>query len=112
MENITEYDIRQLRLMRENLILFENKELELSSLIGNLEFLLNALEFVNEEWEDKFLKEITTLETISALEIIKDAGEDISGIKKNKKDLLIFSSIQNLNNLINSKLDGDLKKRT
>ncbi len=78
--------------------------MELSSLVGNLEFLLNALELIDEEWELKFLKEITTLETVNALEIIKDSGEKVQEIDENTKELLINKSIENLKKLIELQL--------
>ena len=104
MKDISEYDERQLILMLEYLSSFENQQINLSSLVGGLEFLLNALETVDEDWEEKFLKEITTLETTNALEIIKEAGEQIPEIQNEKKRTLIKNSIDGLNKLIDSKL--------
>ncbi|MBI2742615.1 MAG: hypothetical protein HYX48_01710 [Chlamydiales bacterium] len=84
MKDISEYDERQLMLMLEHLSYFENKQINLSSLVGSLEFLLNALETVSNDWEEKFLKEITTLETTNALEIIKETGEQVPEIQNEK----------------------------
>ena len=61
MENTSEYDERQLQLMYKNLISFEKNQIDLNSLVGTLEFLLNALKSVNCEWEEKFLKEINLM---------------------------------------------------
>lgn len=108
MKNNSEYDMRQLRLMYNNLIFFERKQVELSSLVGSLEFLLNALESVDDTFEEKFLNEITTLETVNALEIIKDSGEDFSEIEKQKRESLIIKSIKNLKNIIKNELNLDL----
>ena len=105
MKHISEYDERQLRLMHENLNSFEKKQIELSSLVGSLEFLLSALELIDEAWEEKFLKEITTLETVNALEIIKDFGEDVSEIDKDEKEILISKSIENLKKLVDCELN-------
>jgi hypothetical protein len=104
MKNITEYDERQLKLIYENLVSFEKKQIELSSLVGSLEFLLNALESLDEEWEERFLKEVTTLETANALAIIKDSGEEVHEIEMNKKEMLIKKSIENLKKLVEDKL--------
>ncbi len=102
MKNVSEYDERQLILMLEHLNFFENKQIDLISLVGSLEFLLNVLETADEDWEEKFLKEITTLETINALEIIKESGEQIPGIQNDKKKTLIKNSIDRLKKLIDS----------
>lgn len=100
MKNISEYDKRQLILMLEQVKLFENKQIDLNSLIGSLEFLLNTLEAVDEDWEEEFLNEITTLETINAVEIIKESGEEILEIQDDKKRNLIKNSIDKLNSLV------------
>jgi hypothetical protein len=103
MKNISEYDVRQLNLMHEHLIYFENKQIELSSLIGSLEFLFNALESIDEEWERKFFNEITILETINALEIIKESGEEAPEIDNNKNKMFIKKSIENLKKMVSNR---------
>lgn len=105
LKNISEFDVQQLKLMQEVLSSFVKKQIELSSLVGSLEFLLNALESVNEDWEEKFLVDITTLETINALEIIRDSGEKVSEIHEDKKELLIKDTVESINKLINYKLN-------
>ncbi|MCX6987727.1 MAG: hypothetical protein NT065_06205 [Chlamydiae bacterium] len=105
MENISEYDERQLILMLEHLTSFEKKQIDLSSLVGSLEFLFNALETVDTEWEENFLKEITTLETANALTIIKESGEQIAEIQAEKRGKLIKHSTENLKSIINRKLN-------
>ncbi len=105
MKNISEYDRRQLILMLEHVKFFENKQIDLSSLIGSLEFLLNALEKVDEDWEEEFVNEITTLETINAIEIIKESGEQISEIQDDKKRALIKNSIDKINSLVDNILN-------
>lgn len=99
MEKTSEYDIRQLKLMHESLICFEKKSIYLSTLIANLEFLLSTLESADEDWEEEFLNELTDLETINALEIIKDSGEDVPEIRQEKKDEIVKKSILVLKNL-------------
>ena len=96
----TDYDKCQLNLMLRSLISFENKQIPLSTLVGNLEFLLSALEVVSEDWEEKFLDEITTLETINARSIIKEAGEPVTEIEESQKQFLIKQSVNNLKNII------------
>jgi hypothetical protein len=104
MKNISKYDERQLTLMLEHLTSFERKQIDLGSLVGSLEFLLNALETVDEEWEEKILKEITILETANALAIIKESGEQISEIQDDKKETLIKNSIAKIKELVDGKL--------
>lgn len=104
MKNITQYDERELKLIYDNLVSFEKRQIGLSSLVGSLEFLLNALESIDEEWEERFLKEVTTLETANALVMIKDSGEDAPEIEINKKEILIKKSTENLKKLVENKL--------
>lgn len=111
MKNINEYDRRQLKLMYESLISFEKNHTTLNSLIGNLEFLLNVMEHVEDDWEEKFLTEITTLETINALEIIKDAGEEIYEIKKEEREELIKKAISNLKTFVKKELMNEHQHR-
>lgn len=106
MKNLSEHDLRQLRLMYSSMISFEMGQIELSSLIGNLEFLFRALETVNVVWEELFLKEITTLETANALEIIKESGEEITEVESCKKDFLVSKSFFRLKHLIQSELNA------
>ena len=95
---------RQLRLMLENLIYFEKKQIELISLVCSVEFLLSSLESIDEEWEREVLQELTTLETVNALGIVKEAGEKSPEIEKNKKEKLINKSISNLKKIIENAL--------
>lgn len=107
MKNINEYDERQLRLMHEKLISFEKNLIELSSLIGSLEFLLNAMESVEDDWEEKFLKEVATLESINAIRIIKESGEEAPEISNNKSNKLINNAISTLKILIEKELNNE-----
>lgn len=66
---ISEYDKRQLEAMYESLVDFRKNRIGLCSLIGNLEFLLAALEFSDDNWREEFLNEITVLETINAINL-------------------------------------------
>ncbi len=86
---------------------FENNRIELSSLVGSLEFLFSALESVENEWGEKFLKAITTLEHINAIEIIKEAGEEVPQIDKDKVDKLINIAVSNLKILIEKELNDN-----
>ena len=104
MKNISEYDQRQLRLMLNSLIDFEKKQIALHSLIANLEFLLNAMELVEGEWEEKFLKEITALESMNAIFIIKAANEEAPEINREKAEDVITKAISNLKALIEKEI--------
>ena len=104
MDNISEYDERQLKMMYECLSSFQHKQIQLSSLIGSLEFLLNAMESVDEEFENKFLKEITTLETINAIEIFNESEKEKLYFNKNENVELINKSILTLKKLIQNEI--------
>jgi len=92
---ISEYDERQLKLMLQQLISFEHKKLELSSLVGSLEGLLHAMENVTDEWEEKFLNEFSTLESINA---------EMPKMKEDEIEKLIKDTVVNLKKLIEDKL--------
>ena len=106
MDNISEYDERQLKLMYECLSSFEKNQIELSSLIGSLEFLLNAMESVDEEWENKFLKEVTTLESINAIKIMEESEKKGLKINENESIELISKAVLILKTLIQNELDS------
>ncbi|HEY4831820.1 MAG TPA: hypothetical protein VIH61_04595 [Waddliaceae bacterium] len=95
MNKISEYDERQLKLMLQQLISFEHKKLELSSLVGSLEGLLHAMENVTDEWEEKFLNEFSTLESINA---------EMPKMKEDEIEKLIKDTVVNLKKLIEDKL--------
>ena len=95
MSKISEYDERQLNLMLKQLIFFENKKLDLSSLVGNLEGLLHAMEHVTDEWEEKFLDEFSTLESINA---------EMPKIKNDEIEKLIKDAVSNLKKLVEKEL--------
>jgi hypothetical protein len=103
MENISEYDERQLKLMYEFLISFEMKQIGLCTLVCKLESLFSVLESVEERWEEEFLTEVTTLETINAIEIIKDSGEEAAEIAEDEKERLINQSVVSLKKIIENK---------
>jgi hypothetical protein len=104
MNNISKYDQQQLKQMQECLFSFQKNQIQLSSLIGSLEFLFNAMESVDEEWENKFLKEITILESVNAVELMEEAERKKMNYKKNESSELVNQSVLNLKNLIQNKL--------
>jgi hypothetical protein len=104
MKNISEYDQRQLRLMYNHLTKFEKNEIDLNSLIGALEFLLTSMEVVEDVWEDRFLNEITTLESLNSIWILDEENEDISKIKKDQTNEEIKNAVSNLKSLIENEL--------
>lgn len=100
MQKISEYDERQLRLMYDKLVYFQKNQIALSSLVNGLESLLHVLEKVENAWEEKFLRELSTLETINSMEILRDSDEEVVVLKKEKKEALINNSIANLESII------------
>lgn len=71
---ITEYDDRQLVKMKQQLASFKKEVLPLGSLIGDLEFLLNAMESMNMEWKEKVHEQVAILEEVYAVAL--DCGAD------------------------------------
>ena len=104
MKNRSEYDKRQLSLMYENLISFEKNQIELDSLVGTLEFLLNAMESVEDNWEELFSKELITLESMNAIRILKDNKEKAPEISEDRVNDLIRCAANKLKNYIYTEL--------
>ncbi len=97
MSRISEYDERQLNLMLNQLEAFENKKLDLSSLVGRLEGLLHAMEHVTDEWEEKFLDEFSTLESINA---------EAPKLKTEEIEKLIKSSVYKLKKIVKEHINN------
>ena len=91
MHQISNYDKRQLDLMMQQLNSFENGEIDLFSLQSSLEFLFQAMEYVNDFWENSFLEEISTLASINA-----DSPND----KQINVKVIIAETLKNLKNLV------------
>lgn len=94
MNKISEHDEKQLNSMLKRLASFENKQLDLSELVRSLEGLLHAMENTTNEWEEKFLNEFSTLESINA---------EMPNMKKNEVDKLINEAVFNLKKLVEEK---------
>ena len=107
MSEISEYDQRQLNLMLKNLTSFENKKIKLSSLVGSLEFLLSAMEYVEDKWEENFLDAITKLESVNAIEIIKESEGDMPEMSEQKKKELINEAVVSLRSMIEKEIFGE-----
>lgn len=103
MKNISEYDLRQLKLMQKALISFESKQIDLHSLVGTLEFLFHALESVG-DWGNKFFDEVSDLESINAIELIaiNEGGSD--KLEKDEKIVLIEESVLILKKIVEKAL--------
>lgn len=71
---ITEYDKRQVERMKQQLDRFDKEELGLSGLIGDLEFLLNAIESISQNWKENVNREIGVLEEVYA--VFLDRGHE------------------------------------
>lgn len=95
---VTEYDIRQLNMMKHFLSEFSLGHITLSKLINNLEALLYCLESVDDGWKTEFHDSWFVLEQVYA----------VSSFNKNvvtSSDQDILMSISNLNCLISIALD-------
>lgn len=88
---ITEYDNHQLVKMKQQLASFKKDELPLGSLIGDLDFLLNAMESMEMAWKEKVHEEVATLEEVYAVAL--DSGVDELDEASTS---LVYQSIQKL----------------
>lgn len=63
---ISEHDSRQLRKMKMQLAAFQRSELSLAGLIGDVDFLLNAMEEIPMDWKKRVYEFVVTLEEVYA----------------------------------------------
>lgn len=110
MKVINEYDKRQFKKMAEVVNSFEEKDIGLEELIGSLDFLLHALESVENEWSTSFTDQIVSLETINAHQIINKNEEEQFNIDKNKENETISRAISSIKALIANAIKISLKK--
>ncbi len=92
---ISEYDRRQLSLMKERLSSFMSNNLSLKDLIDDLEGLLNCLESMNTEWKEVFHAHWFMLEQVYAVALFRN--ESI-----NSDDPDILEAVKQLEALLNS----------
>lgn len=64
MNFLSKYDLKQIRLIKKMLFLFEDKKIDLFGLINELNVLLGTLENVSNSWKDDFQSRINYLELI------------------------------------------------
>lgn len=77
--------------MKQQLASFQKGILPLGSLVGDLEFLLNAMESVDITWKEKVFEEIANLEEIYAIALDRDMNEI-----DDKGKAMIYQSIKKL----------------
>lgn len=93
--HLTEYDIRQINLMRKKLSLFILNKLSLGHLIDDLEALLSCLQSVDIAWKESFHEYCFILEQIHAVAL--DRNEPIL-----HDDTDLLETIQQLKVLLNN----------
>ena len=88
---ITEYNKRQLVKMRQQVDSFKRGEMELGSLIGDLEFLLNVMESMDMKWKAEIHEEVDTMEQVYAVALAWSSGR----LDETDKSL-VSQSVQNI----------------
>lgn len=89
---ISEYNQRQLHKMLDQIQSFEDKKISLGSLVGDLDFLLSALELSGEiSWKQEVDREIGVMEEIYADALDKKAIQ-----LEHKSETLILRSLKNI----------------
>src|ERR1700730_13876732 len=101
MRSILDYNRKQYQIIKNNIEEFEKKRLDLAGLIGNLEFLLGALEEIDDDWKANFLQEWGKLEEVYAYRVIEPPYQLIFSDVE-----IIESALMNLKNLLNSTLNA------
>ena len=74
--NLSEYNQRQLSLMKEMLELYTSDKLSLKKLIDNLEGLLYCLQSVDAEWKNEFHEHWFVLEQVYAVSLYRHESID------------------------------------
>lgn len=92
--NISEYDNRQLSLMKDMLTLYLSKKISLKQLIDNLDGLLSCIKSIDTEWKNKFHEYWFVLEQVYAVALFRNEI-----VEPNDPD--IQESIEQLLNLLN-----------
>lgn len=91
--NISEYDDRQISLMKETLSLFESGKVSLKKMIDDLEGLLFCLQSVDIDWKNEFHEYWFVLEQIYAVALFRNES-----ISSDDPDLL--DALRHLNELL------------
>lgn len=90
---LTDYDLRQIELMRDILKAYDAKKISLSDVINKLEGLLGCLQFSDNEWKTDFHTHLFTLEQVYAIAL--DRNEPLS-----QYESYLIDSINELKNLL------------
>jgi hypothetical protein len=64
---ISDFDVRQLRKMKLQLAAFRRGDLSLGGFIGDMDFLLNAIEDIPLDWKKRVHECVATLEEVYAI---------------------------------------------
>jgi len=93
---MNESDSRHISKMRQQIESFENREIGLKALIGDLLFLRDALSDVDSDWEYQFTQRVADLESAYsyALEKNSDQSEEVSHKVVSEAIPRIFSLIE------------------
>lgn len=95
---LTEYDRRQVMLMRNTVSDYTNGHISLATLISNLSILINHLQSVTTDWKDRILShwwniEITYAMALDEGKVTDEDSEDLLGSISNIKAML-FEALQ------------------
>lgn len=91
---ISEYNIRQINLIKERIIWYKNKKITIDQLVNDLESLLNCLENINEDWKNSFLLVWGELEDIYAFALYENKKQlDDKDIKAINESLVKIDSL-------------------
>ncbi len=101
-KNLTEFNRRQINLMIQKIELFLNNELNLPSLIEDLEALLDFMENIDQPWKDIFLNYWWKLETINSL-ILERLEKEKFYIEK-EEERILFNTINSLKEFLENSL--------
>ncbi|MEQ5776295.1 hypothetical protein J4E05_12250 [Thalassospira sp. NFXS8] len=71
----TEYDDRQIKRMKDQVINYKNGAIGLGDLVEDLIFLRDALDVCPSEWDHKFTEKLTDLESVNSYLIEKNENK-------------------------------------
>jgi hypothetical protein len=94
-----EYDERQYNLMMDRIQAFKGGKLYLSSLINDLNALLNALILPDEEWKDTFISFVNDIDALHAVAIDREKS-----FLSPESQVYVIEDVDRLEKMVSQKL--------
>lgn len=87
-----EYNLRQLKLIKETIREFENKHIDLYCLVTQLSGLLHFFEPIENSWKEKFQREVLSLEVLQSINIVESEEGVCKSCKETEREQEIIKN--------------------